>query len=69
VAPNVDQAEFKHIVERTRDLIAAGDIFQANLAQAFRAQLPQGFDQLQFTASFAPPTPLRSALLSSPRSG
>jgi hypothetical protein len=44
---NTDKAGFKRMVERTRELIAAGDVFQANLAQAFRAELPSNFDPLQ----------------------
>ncbi len=45
--PNMDANAFKAMVERTRSLIAAGDMFQANLAQSFRAELPAGFDPLQ----------------------
>jgi para-aminobenzoate synthetase component 1 len=44
---NVDEAGFKGMVERARELIAAGDIFQANLAQAFRAELPGTVNPLQ----------------------
>ena len=44
---NLDEAGFKGLVERARELIAAGDIFQANLAQAFRAELPGTGDPLQ----------------------
>jgi para-aminobenzoate synthetase component 1 len=40
------QAEFEHAVRRTIDYIEAGDIYQANITQRFRARLPTGFDRL-----------------------
>ena len=40
------QAEFEHAVRRTIDYIEAGDIYQANITQRFRARLPAGFDRL-----------------------
>jgi para-aminobenzoate synthetase component 1 len=43
---NMSADEFKRIVERTRRYIIDGDIFQANLTQAFRAALPAGYDPL-----------------------
>ena len=45
--PNMSAQRFMEVVERTRAYIAAGDIFQANLTQAWRAELPPGFDPLQ----------------------
>jgi len=39
-------AEFKAAVERVIAAILAGDLFQANIAQGFTADLPEGFDDL-----------------------
>jgi len=44
--PDLSQAEFKRTVRRTIDYIEAGDIYQANITQRFRARLPSGFDRL-----------------------
>jgi para-aminobenzoate synthetase component 1 len=44
--PDLTQAQFKHAVRRTIDYIEAGDIYQANITQRFRAKLPAGFDRL-----------------------
>ena len=44
--PDFRQAEFEHAVRRTIDYIEAGDIYQANITQRFRAKLPAGFDRL-----------------------
>ncbi len=44
--PDVTQAEFKNAVRRTIDYIEAGDIYQANITQRFRAKLPHGFERL-----------------------
>lgn len=44
--PNMGEAAYKDAVERTRTFIRDGDIFQANITQAFRAPLPEGFDPL-----------------------
>jgi para-aminobenzoate synthetase component 1 len=44
--PDLHQAEFEHAVRRTIDYIEAGDIYQANITQRFRARLPAGFDRL-----------------------
>ncbi|MGH6894510.1 MAG: aminodeoxychorismate synthase component I [Dongiaceae bacterium] len=44
--PDLTQAEFKGAVRRTIDYIEAGDIYQANITQRFRAKLPSGFDRL-----------------------
>lgn len=41
--PNMSADGFQRVVARTRELIAAGDIFQANLTQAWHAALPEGF--------------------------
>jgi para-aminobenzoate synthetase component I len=43
---NLSEGAFKGAVERTRRYIADGDIFQANVTQAFRAELPENFDPL-----------------------
>jgi para-aminobenzoate synthetase component 1 len=44
--PDLAPAEFKNAVRRTIDYIEAGDIYQANITQRFRARLPSGFDRL-----------------------
>ncbi len=44
--PDLRQAEFEQAVRRTIDYIEAGDIYQANITQRFRARLPSGFDRL-----------------------
>jgi para-aminobenzoate synthetase component I len=44
--PDLRQSEFEHAVRRTIDYIEAGDIYQANITQRFRARLPAGFDRL-----------------------
>jgi para-aminobenzoate synthetase component I len=43
---DLSPAEFRQAVRRTIDYIEAGDIYQANITQRFRAQLPPGFDRL-----------------------
>jgi para-aminobenzoate synthetase component 1 len=44
--PDLSQDRFKAAVRRTIDYIEAGDIYQANITQRFRARLPAGFDRL-----------------------
>lgn len=44
--PDMAQAQFKAAVARTIDYIEAGDIYQANITQRFRARLPGGLDRL-----------------------
>jgi para-aminobenzoate synthetase component 1 len=44
--PDMTQARFKAAVRSTIDYIEAGDIYQANITQRFRAGLPAGFDRL-----------------------
>jgi len=44
--PDLTQAQFKSAIRRTIDYIEAGDIYQANITQRFRARLPAGFDRL-----------------------
>jgi para-aminobenzoate synthetase component 1 len=44
--PDLSQAQFKAAVRRAVDYIEAGDIYQANVTQRFRAKLPAGFDRL-----------------------
>ncbi|GJE39001.1 aminodeoxychorismate synthase component I [Methylobacterium persicinum] len=41
---NFDRPAYEAAVERVRDYIRAGDIYQANIAQRFTADLPAGFD-------------------------
>ncbi|WP_375408681.1 aminodeoxychorismate synthase component I [uncultured Methylobacterium sp.] len=41
---NFSRGAYEAAVERVRDYIRAGDIYQANLAQRFEAALPPGFD-------------------------
>jgi para-aminobenzoate synthetase component 1 len=63
--PNMSPAEFKRVVERTRRYIVDGDIFQANLTQAFRAELPKNFDPLAVYTQLrtANPAPFGALLL------
>ncbi len=42
--PDLTRAEYERRVARVIDYIHAGDIFQANLSQRFRAELDSGFD-------------------------
>ncbi|KAB1070501.1 aminodeoxychorismate synthase component I [Methylobacterium planeticum] len=41
---NFDRPAYEAAVQRVRDYIRAGDIYQANIAQRFTADLPPGFD-------------------------
>jgi para-aminobenzoate synthetase component 1 len=41
---NFDRQSYEHAVEKVRAYIRAGDIYQANIAQRFSADLPSGFD-------------------------
>jgi len=41
---NFDRQSYKDAVEKVRAYIRAGDIYQANIAQRFTADLPAGFD-------------------------
>ncbi|MEX2200337.1 MAG: aminodeoxychorismate synthase component I [Dongiaceae bacterium] len=41
---NMSRPIYEAAIARTRDLILAGDIFQANIAQRFSAGLPSGWD-------------------------
>lgn len=43
---NMSSADYQNAVEKTREYIAAGDIFQANITQGWRATLPDQFDPL-----------------------
>jgi para-aminobenzoate synthetase component I len=55
--PNVSPDQYKAIVERTRRYILDGDIFQANLTQAWRAELPEDFDPLVLYAQLRSANP------------
>jgi para-aminobenzoate synthetase component 1 len=44
--PNMSADRFMHIVDSTKEYIAAGDIFQANLTQAWHAEPGARFDPL-----------------------
>ncbi|MCP3056669.1 aminodeoxychorismate synthase component I [Aurantimonas marianensis] len=44
---NFFAADYRAAIERVRDYILAGDIYQANIAQTFEARLPDGFDPFQ----------------------
>jgi para-aminobenzoate synthetase component 1 len=48
---------FEAAVARTRELILAGDIFQANIAQRFSAPLPAGWDPLGIYAQLRAANP------------
>lgn len=41
---NFNREEYMALVQKTVDYIHAGDIFQANISQAFEADLPKNFD-------------------------
>lgn len=45
---NFTPEAYARAVERVRDYIRAGDIYQANIAQRFEAALPPGFDAFAF---------------------
>ena len=45
---NFNRQAYETAVERVRDYIRAGDIYQANIAQRFAAELPEGFDPFAF---------------------
>jgi para-aminobenzoate synthetase component 1 len=45
---NFDRPRYEDAIRRTIDLILAGDIFQANIAQTFTADIPQGFDTFAY---------------------
>ncbi|MGE3830720.1 MAG: aminodeoxychorismate synthase component I [Parvibaculaceae bacterium] len=47
-ASNFDRPRYEDAIRRTIDLILAGDIFQANIAQTFTADIPQGFDSFSY---------------------
>ncbi|MEN3792737.1 aminodeoxychorismate synthase component I [Fulvimarina sp. MAC3] len=42
--------EYEAAIEKTREYVLAGDIFQANIAQTFTSELPAGFDSLALYA-------------------
>lgn len=44
--PDLEGAQYKAMVRRTIDYIEAGDIYQANITQRFRARLHAGMDRL-----------------------
>ncbi|CAO4136080.1 aminodeoxychorismate synthase component I [Methylorubrum extorquens] len=45
---NFSRQTYEGAVEKVRDYIRAGDIYQANIAQRFAADLPPGFDPFAF---------------------
>ena len=45
---NFSRQTYETAVEKVRDYIRAGDIYQANIAQRFAADLPPGFDPFAF---------------------
>jgi para-aminobenzoate synthetase component 1 len=66
---NMSAAEFRAMVERTRRFIADGDIFQANVTQAWRAELPKVFDPLALYSQLraANPAPFGALIMSPER--
>jgi para-aminobenzoate synthetase component 1 len=46
IQSNFTRPDYEAAVARTVEYILAGDIFQANISQRFRAELPQGLDAL-----------------------
>ncbi len=55
--PNMSPQAFRQAVEATREYIAAGDIFQANLTLAWHARLQPGFDPLALYDALASANP------------
>ena len=49
-APDIEPASFMEMVARTIEYIYAGDIYQANISQRFRVDLPAGYDPLALYA-------------------
>ena len=45
---NFTRPDYEQAIARTIDLILAGDMFQANIAQCFSAAIPHGFDAMAF---------------------
>ena len=45
---NFTRGDYEAAIARTVEYILAGDIFQANITQTFRATIPDGFDPLAF---------------------
>lgn len=45
---NFSRQAYERAVEKVRDYIRSGDIYQANIAQRFSADLPPGFDPFAF---------------------
>lgn len=41
-ASSLDQSAYEHAVSRTRDYIAAGDVYQANVCRVLRTAIPSG---------------------------
>jgi para-aminobenzoate synthetase component 1 len=66
---DMDAERFKRAVERVRRYIAAGDIFQANLTQTFRARLTAGLYPLALYLQLreANPAPFAALILSPER--
>lgn len=62
---NMSPEAFRGAVARVRELITAGDVFQANIAQRFSAELPAGFDPLALYAQAraANPAPFGALIL------
>lgn len=46
--PDFTRADYERAIARVRAYIRDGDIYQANIAQTFSADLPEGFDALAF---------------------
>jgi para-aminobenzoate synthetase component 1 len=46
IVSNFERAPYEGVIAQTVEYILAGDIFQANISQRFRAELPQGLDRL-----------------------
>jgi para-aminobenzoate synthetase component 1 len=67
--PNMSTEGYMGIVERTRRYIADGDIFQANLTQAFRAELPQDYEPVALYSQLrsANPAPFGAFILTPER--
>ena len=68
VTSNFSPERFAAAVERVRDYILSGDIYQANIAQTFEATLPADFDAFAFHLALraANPAPFAAFLETGP---
>jgi para-aminobenzoate synthetase component 1 len=58
VVASCDEAEYRRRVQRVLGYLAAGDLYQANLAVRFEVQTPKGFDPAALFARFCAERPV-----------